>query len=255
MINLICDSLCKITRAGHGLFRSIIIGISRAISSTIFVVIFILYFTQPNIYRALTPQLFGIQRVSPDVFTDQPSRALSIKSAVEKATKNAANFFSNQTATPKYIVCFTSKCTDVFGNLPLGLTLGYHRVIISPDGFDQRIFNHERIHVDLHALTGFSDVFSSRYPMWFNEGLAEFLSGSNCQGVLAKPEEIRRVKRAQSRQQWNAMVSDRQFRRHYGNACRAVEKISQFIGKKQLSALVHNAQNRRQFLNSLPNTP
>lgn len=168
------------------------------------------------------------------------------------ADKNAVAFFPNQTATPSYIVCFTRKCVDVFGELPLGLTLGYHRVVISPKGFDQRVFNHERIHVDLHALTGFSDAIAIRYPAWFNEGLAEYLSGSNCQGVLAKSFEIDRVKKAVSLRQWNKMVSDKKFRRHYGTACRAVEKIVQFVGEKRLSELVHSASSKSQFIDSLP---
>ena len=231
--------------------RSIIIGISRAISSSVFVLLVILYCTQPNTLRAFTPQLFGIKQVAPNIYSDQRLKVESIKRAIAKAQKNASDFFSNQTADPTYIVCFNPKCVGVFGDLPLGLTLGYHRVIISPDGFDQRVFNHERIHVDLHSLSDIGDVFHPRFPMWFNEGLAEYLSGSSCQSVNHNPQEITRIKRAQSIRQWNQMVSDKQYRRHYGAACRAVEQIVQNIGKNRLSELVHAATSRKQFLSNL----
>jgi hypothetical protein len=137
----------------------------------------------------------------------------------------------------------------------LGLTLGFHRVIISPIGFDQRIFNHERVHIDLNALSGYRDVFQPRFPIWFNEGLAEYLSGSNCQAVRPNFQEITRIKQAQSLRQWNQIVSDKQYRRHYGAACRAVEQIVQTIGQKRLSELVHAATNRAQFLESLTKIP
>jgi hypothetical protein len=217
-----------------------------------FVALFILYFTQPNFYRAFTPQLFGIDQVAPHIFTDQPNRAAEIQRAVDVADKNAAAFFPNQTATPSYIVCFSTQCADVFGRLPLGLTLGYHRVVISPDGFNQRVFNHERIHVDLHSLTDIKDAIAMRYPAWFNEGLAEYLSGSNCRNYQPRPFAIDRVKQAETSRQWNEMVSDKQFRRHYGTACRAVEKIVKTTGLKRLSQLVHDAIDRRQFVTSLP---
>lgn len=234
------------------MLRSIIIGISRAISSSIFLLIAILFFTQPNIYRAFTPGLFGINKVAPNIYTDQRLKIESIKRAVKAAEENAAKFFPNQTANPQYIVCFNPKCEQVFGGLPRGLTLGYHRIIISPSGFNQQIFDHERVHVDLHALSGWGDIIQTRYPIWFNEGLAEFLSGSNCQGVFLNASEIQRIKKVVTLSQWHATVSDRQYRRHYGAACRAVEQISNAIGKKRLSELVHNATSRKQFLNSLP---
>ncbi len=234
------------------MLRTILVGISRAISSTIFLLLFVLFVTQPNVYRAFAPTLFGINQVAPNIYTDQRLKIESIKRAIANADKNAATFFPNQTADPKYIVCFTSKCTQAFGDLPLGLTLGFHRVIISANDIDQRIYNHERIHVDLHKLAGYTDIFQPRFPIWFNEGLAEFLSGSNCQGVFFSNAEIVRIKQAESLRQWNKVVSDGQYRRHYGAACRAVEQISQRIGKKGLSDLVHNATNRKQFLNSLP---
>jgi hypothetical protein len=232
--------------------RSIFIGISRAISSTAFVVIAILFFTQPNIYRAIVPGLFGINEVAPNIYTDKRLKVQSIKRAIKIAEQNASAFFPNQVAKPKYIVCFTPKCTNTFGKLPLGLTLGFHRVIISPRGFDQSVFNHERIHVDLNQLAGWGDIFQPRFPIWFNEGLAEFLSGSNCQGVRPNFQEIQRIQRAQSLREWNRVVSDGQFRRHYGAACRAVESIAQKIGKTRLSELAHAATNRKQFLASLP---
>jgi hypothetical protein len=234
------------------LLRSIIIGISRAITNTIFVVIGILYLTQPNVYRALTPSIFGIEQVAPKIFTDQPAKTDEIKRAITASKSYVSSFFPTQTADPTYIVCFTSQCEQVFGNLPLGLTLGYHRIIISSRGFDRRIFNHERVHVDLHSLLNLGDTFTPRYPMWFNEGLAEFLSGSNCQGVRPNFQEIQRIQRAETMRDWNVIVSDRQFRRHYGAACRAVEQISQKIGKSRLSELVHNTTSRQHFIESLP---
>lgn len=216
------------------------------------VAIVLLYFTQPNFYRAFTPTLFGIEKVAPRVFTDRPDRLASIQRAIKAAEENAAVFFPNQTASPSYIVCFTTKCTDVFGPLPLGLTLGFHRIIIAPNGFNTRVFNHERVHIELHALMDLSDLLAPRYPVWFNEGLAEFLSGSKCLSVLPTAQSIARVKQAVTMRQWNDMVSDKQYRRHYGSACRAVEKIVQFTGEKRLSELVHNAKSRRQFIESLP---
>jgi hypothetical protein len=230
------------------LLRSIVIGISRAISSTTFVVMALLYFTQPHYLRAFTPQLFGINKVAENIYTDQRLKTNAIKQAIATAEKNSAKFFENQTAAPTYIVCFNPNCANVFGALPLGLTLGYHRIIISPDGFSQQVFNHERIHADLHALVGITGVYTTPFPMWFNEGLAEYVSGFGCQGGIPNTNDIMRVKTAETIWQWRRLVSDKQYRRHYGAACRAVEQISQRIGKKRLSEIVHTARNQAQFL-------
>jgi hypothetical protein len=251
MPRCICDTLPKITGQGASLFRSISIGISRAITSTIFLVLALLFFTQPNYYRAFAPQFFGLNKIAPNIYSDQRLQLNAIQRAIKAADQNAAKFFPNQTANPTYIVCFKQDCEAIFGGLPSGLTLGYHRVIISPRGFDQRIFNHERIHIDLHSLMNVTDVFKIRYPTWFNEGLAELLSGSNCQGVPPSVSEIERIKTVVSLIQWNVAVSDRQYRRHYGAACRAVEQIRNKIGSKKLSELVHNATSRDQFLASI----
>lgn len=214
-------------------------------------VLTVLFFTQPNYYRAFAPQLFGLNEIAPNIYSDQRLKRNAILRAIQAADANAAKFFPNQTADPKYIVCFYPKCDAIFGNLPSGLTLGYHRVIISSKGFNQRIFNHERIHIDLHSLTDLSDLLKMRYPMWFNEGLAELLAGTNCQNVAPSPQEIRRIKSAVTIHQWNAIVSDRQYRRHYGAACRAVEQISKTLGQTRLSELVHQATSRDQFLASI----
>lgn len=232
--------------------RTIIKGISAAFSHTILLVLVMLYFTQPSYYRALTPSLFGLQEVAPNIFTDRPNRLPDIRNFIRKARENSGQFFGKKSAEPTYILCMTQDCADIFGALPLGLTLGYQRVIIAPDGFSQRVFNHEQVHVDLHRLMGLRGFFSTRYPMWFNEGLAEYLSGSSCQRVAFSRGEIARIKQVETFSQWNRVVADRQYRRHYGAACRAVEQIAQRTGRLGLRDLVLNAKNKTQFLTSLP---
>jgi hypothetical protein len=88
-----CDSLRKTIRANRTVLRSITYGISRAISSTVFLLLLVLFFTQPNVFRAFTPELFGIKQVTPNIYTDQRLKAEEIKRAIAVAEKNATAFF------------------------------------------------------------------------------------------------------------------------------------------------------------------
>lgn len=206
----------------------------------------------PNPYRALAPGLFGLTEVAPRIYTDAPARTAELTRMVVKAEENSRRFFGKTPAQPTYIICTEPKCEQIFGALPNGLTMGFHRVILSPAGVNQLVLNHERIHVDLHALMGLNGLRLQRYPAWFDEGLSEYLAGPPRLDSRATAADKRAVLRAGGFAQWNSLVQDGQYNRHYGAARALVADIAKKIGRAQLREIVLESKTRAEFMSRLP---
>ncbi|GLQ34987.1 hypothetical protein GCM10007939_12700 [Amylibacter marinus] len=234
------------------MLKSMLKKISRALSTSTLLFMITVYLTQAGWHRALTPSFFGMQEIAPRIYTDSPERSGQITEAIKKAEYNSLQFFTEISARPTYIICLKSNCEEIFGRMPLGLTLGYHRVLISPKGFTPSVLNHERIHVDLHALMGFQDLYRQRFPAWFDEGLSEFLSGRHCSFQRHNEADLARVLRADTFRDWNAMVADRAYGRHYGAACELVSRIAQATGIDGLRRIVLTVRDKDDFMRQMP---
>lgn len=226
--------------------------ISNAILTGFTIIVLGVAMEVPNMYRALFPGLFGLEEIAPRIYTDAPDKAVMLTQMVRKAEENAGRFFDKTPAQPTYILCTKPSCEALFGALPEGLTMGFHRVIIAPSGMHQMVFNHERIHVDLHYLMGMNGLTQQRFPAWFDEGLSEYLAGPVRLGYRPKRADKRAVLKAESFTQWNALVRDGQYNRHYGAARQLVADIVHKIGRAKLREIVLESKSRAEFMARLP---
>lgn len=209
-------------------------------------------YTVPNIYRSLAPGMFGLSEISPSIYSDATDGTAGLIRMVRKSEENSTRFFGKTPTNPIYIICTTSECDDLFGRLPFGLTMGFHRVVIASVGVEQSVFNHERIHVDLHALTGLTGLYTQTFPAWFDEGLSEYLAGPRRSVIRPTAGDKRAVIAANWFWEWDLLVSDGRYNRHYGAARAVVEDIVDAIGRPALRDIVLSSKTRDEFISRLP---
>lgn len=196
------------------------------------------FIERPGPYRAITPDAFGTVAVAPDIYTDAPGRAEELIAMVREAEERSAAFFSIRDARPVYILCTRAACRGNFGLTARGLTLGYLYVLISPSGIRPVTLLHERIHVDLHYRMGITDIFFPRFPSWFNEGLATYLSGGQRTQMPANARDADWVAEADTILGWKRVRRRNGTNRTYAAAARLVQEIDERIGRDGLAALV-----------------
>lgn len=210
------------------------------------------YFTTPGWHRAATPSLFGIKRAAPRIFTDAPERIEELSAMVRKAEANANALFGETDANPTYIICTQKPCQRTFGIAPLGLAIGFHRVLISPNGVNQTILNHERLHIDLHRFMGPSDFRQTRFPAWFDEGLATYFASPKPFSNRVSDADKRRVLQAGDMREWNELVQVTSAGYAYGAAGALVGDIVRAIGRENLMDIIRTVKSRDDFMQSLP---
>jgi len=78
------------------------------------------------------------------------------------------------------------------------------------------------------------------------------LAGPQRFGRQPTQEHKQAVLKAVSLAQWNALVSDGRYNRHYGAARALVDDIARTIGRAKLRDVVLNSQTRTEFMSALP---
>ena len=209
------------------------------------------YAAVPGWHRALTPGVFGLTRISPNAYIDDPAQGARVLALIARAEETSGAFFGPTTANPMYVICTAAPCHEAFGSPPRGLTLGSHIILISPSGVNELILTHERIHADLHSFMGITDIMNQRFPAWFDEGLSSFLTGDHRLTLPRRARDADWIRTAKSFRDWGAINQRRDWRETYGAAYRLVAEIEAAVGRDGLRALIRDVADGADFDASL----
>ncbi|MDF0598389.1 hypothetical protein [Psychromarinibacter halotolerans] len=192
----------------------------------------------PSPYRAFTPDLYDLTEVAPDVYIDDPTAAPRVLQHIEAAKANVQAFFGPLQTDPVWVLCTTSECEARMGLSANGMTFGFHLILMGPRGVNEMIMTHERVHVELHRNLSAADILGPKYPAWFDEGLATYLSGDDRPWMPANPRESDWIREAKDFFSWVRLREGRDWRDSYGAAARLVAEIEEVAGREGLRDLI-----------------
>ena len=216
----------------------------RRIAISVLLVSAIAYFALPGWHRALTPTLFGMHKIAPQIYTDAPEKAKLQQALVSAARSQIKDFFGPLQTYPRYIICTKQICEDRFALKTRGLNLGYHLVLIGEKGVNAMIIAHETAHSELHRTMGPTAIIRPKFPQWFDEGLASHLSNDTRLFVDSNPDWI---KAAQNLRDWRNITNADSWQRTYGAAWSLVRRFEQAHGQNALREVVQRVENGENF--------
>ncbi len=186
--------------------------------------------------RALRTQPKGVAQITPQLFIDDPTQAAQARQALVLARRDVAAFFGRKRGDPRLILCTTTPCRDRFlgRNGPIGKTWGTQLVVLGPNGVTRLTMAHELTHVELHRLAG---LRVARFPAWFSEGLAGWVSGDTRLNA-SRPALRARIKQARRFGQWNQAVDEMGWKSAYGAAMDLVAGVADAAGPEALRGLI-----------------
>jgi len=196
------------------------------------------YAAVPSPYRAVTPGLWGLENPAPDVYTDAPEEIGRILALIGRAEDTTRAFFGDLEKAPVWVICTTESCQRDFGFSANGLAMGYHFILIGPNGLNEMILTHERVHIALHKYMGPADILAPKFPAWFDEGLAAHLSGDTRLRQPADPRDADWIRAARRFFDWTRIRDTADWRDRYGAAARLVVEIEQAVGRDGLRDLI-----------------
>ena len=202
------------------------------------------YAALPGPHRALTPKLFGLHKIAPNTYSDAPDKAHTHLALMSAARLQAAEFFGPLTTNPRHILCTTTDCAERFGLFGRGLNYGFHLNFIGPRGMNVSIITHELGHSELHRTMGFSDIYNPKFPQWFDEGLASYISQDTRLSFVAKPDHI---KNARNLKEWREINSAETWQQNYSAAWTLVKTVADTKGIGVLQNLVRRVENGEDF--------
>lgn len=176
----------------------------RHISISLCALAIVAYTAFPGWHRALTPTLFGMHKIAPNIYSDAPDKSKPHLALISAARTQASDFFGPLQTNPRYILCTTDRCTKRFGLRTRGLNLGYHLILIGPKGINASIITHEIAHSELHRTMGLRDMTKPKFPSWFDEGLASYISNDTRLSFVGDPHWIKSVRNFR---QWSTLNS------------------------------------------------
>lgn len=201
----------------------------------------------PGPQRALTPKLFGLTEIAPNVFTDETSRATEWLSMRDVANLKVQNFFGSLKSNPRYILCSTMACEHVFGKQGnIAQTYGWSFIHVPPKAMQEKdvgliLLTHERVHAELIYRWGVSALWDQKIPNWFNEGLASFISEDKRLEPSYSEEQRWWIRGSKTFWDWNGFVVARGWRDAYGAAEDNVAVINRKIGRAGLLSLINRS--------------
>ncbi|MEM0975990.1 MAG: hypothetical protein AAGJ34_00500 [Pseudomonadota bacterium] len=155
--------------------------------------------TYPLPHRVLFPIYFGQTEISENIFIDDPSRT-DVLNLVQLSEERITPFFGDIHSNPRYVICTTSICDEIFGVRFSGSATPGFGILISSKGLNEAIFVHERVHAELHERIG-----TVRLPIWFNEGVAVYLSSREHKRPEVLDDAIENVKELILPMSWTAL--------------------------------------------------
>ena len=196
------------------------------------------YAAVPGPYRAITPGLFGLAQPAPNLYTDAPGRADEFTALIAAAEGRTRAFFGDLVTDPVWVICTTETCQHDFGFSANGLAIGYHFILIGPNGINEIVMTHERVHIALHRYMGPADILGPKFPAWFDEGLAAHLSGDTRLRQPGDPRQADWIKAAERYTDWQDMRPTADWRDRYGAAARLVAEIEEVAGRDGLRSMI-----------------
>lgn len=201
----------------------------------------------PGPHRVVAPTSFGLTQVGPGVFTDEPSRGDAFLAMLAQADQNAAAFFGRAHPRWRVVLCTTRTCQEAFGLTARAMALADLAILVAPSGLRPATLHHEQIHIELAARMGPAEAIVPRYPAWFNEGLATYLSGTPGVKGPARVADAQWITSARTALGWRMAKRGRSPAEYYGAARRNVAEIDARLGRDGLRALVEDVANGADF--------
>lgn len=193
------------------------------------------YAAVPGYHRAATPAVFGLTKITPRLYTDNPDQAPQMTAMIAMAQAQSAKFFGARLSDPTYLICTTQACADTFALKPRAVALAGRAILVGPKGVNTMILTHETIHTDLHSAYQLRDIWDQRFPAWFDEGLASHLSNDTRLTNDPAPQWITKTR---ARRAWGRLHATHDWRDTYGAAQSMVRLIESEIGRDGLRTLV-----------------
>ncbi len=213
-------------------------GLIHACLSTALAMGVFAFFAVPNALRAFAPDLDGFVEISPTLHIDDPAAATRVQGLIRQAEAETQGFFGPLQTNPVWVVCTTPSCARAVSLRANGLTYGYTLIVLGPRGINQRTATHERVHAELHQYIGLEDILEPKFPAWFDEGLATYLSGDTRLRGPANPREADWIREARRLTDWRRLGITRDWNARYSAASRLVEEIEDMVGRDGLQDLI-----------------
>lgn len=156
-------------------------------------------FIMPKI-RVSNPSLFGLQGITHSIYVE-PSMSNWQKwqtyTKIVHAEQTIKEFFGSNFARPKIIACITAFCHHRFGGKtnapePIGFKNYTSNIVrLTRQDIEDRYRIRYKL-AKMELVTRFrTDINKSQIPVWFQEGLATYLSGNPRFGKLAWYDYLR----------------------------------------------------------------
>lgn len=205
----------------------------------------------PGPHRVVAPTSFGLQAIAPGVFTDAPERREEFTDMLARADAQVAGIFGGVTPRWRTVLCTSATCRDTFGMKGRAIALGDLAIVVAPSGLRTATLFHEQIHIELSARMSLGDGIYPRYPSWFNEGLATYLSGTPGVTGPARVTDAQWITAAKTPLGWRLAKRGKTAAQYYGAARRMVAEIDQQIGRDRLIQLVEDVAGGADFSTEL----
>lgn len=185
----------------------------------------------PGPHRMVAPGLFGLVEIAPRIYTDDPERAVALLDLVHRAAAPVEAFFGELEARPRLVLCTRSDCDRAFGgNGVRSVAFGWHAIQVAPKAFANAdlavaLIAHERVHAELDVRAGWPGLVRPRFPKWFDEGLATYLSRDPRIDLSPAACDAAGLRRLRTGSEWNAFVVDRGWEAGYGGSARLVAAL------------------------------
>ncbi len=207
----------------------------------------------PGPQRMLMPQAYGLTAIATGVFTDDPSKAGLEMLLISRANAKVKALFGDLEASPRYILCTTLMCEKTFGKMNrIAVTYGWHALHIPPKGINDAhlaeiLLAHERVHSELHKRWGAVALLTGKFPNWFDEGLATYISGDDRIRLDHSQDDIAWISNSRSFYDWDSFVRERGWKDAYGSAASYVAAIHARAGDEGLHSLIERTAKGEDF--------
>lgn len=201
-------------------------------------------YATPGPQRMIVPTLYGLSEIADDIYTDDPAKAGIEIMLVSRANANVKGFFGTLEARPRYIICTTMMCEKTFSkNNRIAVTYGWHAIHLPPRAIadphlGEILLTHERTHSELHKRWGASELWDAKFPTWFDEGLATWVSKDDRVRLDHPPADLEWISHAKRLYNWGSFIGQRGWADAYGAAGSYVALIADRKGVAGLHALI-----------------
>ncbi len=208
----------------------------------------------PGPHRVVAAAQFGLTRIAPGVYTDAARRSDELLGLLARADDRTKSVFGSVTERWRTVLCTSESCRDNFGLTGRAVALGDLAIVVAPLGIREETLFHEQIHIELSARMGLLDAIWPRYPSWFNEGLATYLSGTPAVRGPSRVTDAQWITAAKTPLGWRLAKRGRTGAEYYGAARRVVAEIDARAGRTKLLQLVESVAKGADFSDELQRT-